>query len=312
MKNTQEQIKEIFNTHFPKYADHLDFIDKLGCADPNGMCWKFNKNRRTIYQFLPLPLPKSPAEFIFICKEPSTPWARGTSDAYDKVIKKQYMNFISGERKNNKLDIMITAFRNVFMDKSIFITDMSKCAIDTNVADDFGFKDNLSHRYICCSPYLQWELKKLAVDNPAIFLVGRNYFFAEWFRRKYPEMKNDGLNDITCFNKFLVDVVRLKVDDQKITMLPHYSIRFSCPEYILRMLKSDKVGIQKEIKDGLSDLYQYYLDNFILTKNTTERIIRSINESIDAESNKELSDSIILLYLLYKNEFELVKKSMES
>jgi len=308
MRSTQEQIKEIFNSHFSKYSSQLDFVDKLGCADPNGMCWKFNKNSKTIYQFLPVPIPKLPSEFIFICKEPSTPWAKGTTDAFNKVLKKQYMNFISGERKNNKLDIMITAFRNVFRDKSILITDMSKCAIDTNVADDFGFKDNLVHRYKCCAPYLKWEFKKLAVSSPNIFIVGKNYFFREWYRRKYPEKKNDLVDDITYFKEFLINEVDESIDAKKIYMLPHYSIRFSCPDYILRMLNEDKLKIQKEIKEGLSDLYAYYLENFILTQNIKDSIQGSITDSGKVQSETELSDSNILLYSIYKYEFEIARK----
>ena len=309
MNNTQEQIKEIFSTHFPKYSDQLDFIDKLGCNQ--GMCEKFNNNRKFIYQFLPLPVPKSPSEYIFICKEPSTPWAKGTTDAYNKVINKQYMNFISGDRKNNRLDIMITAFRKTFRDRTILITDMSKCAIDTNVADDFGFKENLQHRYSCCAPYLKWEFAKLTTTNPKIFIVGKNYFFVEWYKRKFPEKKNEEQDDVFYFNRFLNDEVKEEVMMDKIFMLPHYSIRFSCPDYILKLLKKDKTKVQKEINEGLKKLYHYYLDNFTLTRNVEKSIKNSLNNIDNTEVKNDLSDSNILLYLLYTNEFEIARERWE-
>ena len=309
MKSTQEQIKEIFNKHFQKYSSKLNFIENLGCN--SGMCLKFNNNRKFIYQFLPTPIPKSLTEYIFICKEPSIQWAVGTTDAFNKVINYQYMNFISAVRKNNKLDILISAFRNVYGDKPILITDMSKCAIDLEVADDFGFKDNLVHRYECCSPYLKWEIENLAVSNPNVFIVGKNYFFMEWYKRKFPESNNDEANNIICFEKFLNKTVDVNITTERIFMLPHYSIRFSCPDYILRMLRKDKLDIQKEINDGLIKLYHYYLDNFILTKNIEESIKSSLSNSVTADAEKELSDSVILLYLLYKNEFEIARDQWE-
>jgi hypothetical protein len=306
MKNTKEQIKEIFTKHFPEYSNKLNFIDKLGCD--RGMCKKFNDNRKFIYQFLPVPIPKSPVEYIFICKEPSTPWAKGTTDAYDKVLKKQYMNFVSVDPKNKRLDIMIAAFRKVFGAKSILITDMSKCALDTNIADKFGFKENLEHRYNCCAPYLYWEFKNLTVSNPNIFIVGKNYFFIEWYKRKYQSDYSGGESDVLYFKKFLDDEVKINIDTNKVSMLPHYSIRFSCPEYILKMLKIDTAEIEIEINSGLKDLYKYYLYHFILTKNLENSIDHEFSDMNLVKSKEGYSDSLILLYMLYKNEFETAKE----
>lgn len=306
MKSTQEQIKEIFNTHFAQYSDKFGFIDELGCD--KGMCAKFNNNRKFIYQYLPVPVPKSPAEFIFICKEPSTPWAKGTRDAFDKVFSEQYMNFITGDLRNGKLDIMILAFRKVFNNKSILITDMSKCAINTDAADELGLKDNLTHRYICCSPYLQWELTNLSIDNPNIFIVGKNYFFAELFLKKNPEVKVHSEEDIKYFINFLKEVVKVNVAADKVYMIPHYSIRISCPDYLLRMLKINKDEVEREIKTGMCDLFNYYLSNFIFTQKIKEEIKLKL-ESIEEWCNqKSFSNSSVLLYLLYKNEFEIAKE----
>lgn len=326
MKSSKDQIREIL-TKQNNYTS-LNFVNELECNKVDGMCFEYSNNNKNLYQYLPNPLPKQKADFIFICKEPSAGWASSSEDAFNKVNSKGYMNFISGFMKKDEfgnytknitgdyvinalagIDIMILAFISVFDNQSIYLTDMSKCAMSTKDADELKKKDKegklLKHRYECCAPFLKWELENLASKDKRIFFVGKNYFFDDWKKKNSISMEKQ----LTPEMVFLKNIV--KYETSKINFLPHYAIQFSCPEYMLRLLE-DKTKIENakiKIKEGVLVLLDYYLANFELSNSIQDDINQSKSTLSDKIDKLKITNSHILLYLIYVNEFKNSKNN---
>lgn len=329
-KSTKDQIQRYINNYRKDIKP--DFIGKLGCDNSNGMCNEYNsikkEESKNIYQFLPIPFPKKDAEYVFICKEPSAGWAKDSGDAYEKANIKGYMNFISGLIKRNKksgdiikdkkgnsslsglhgIDIMILAFQKVFNNKSIYLTDMSKCAMNINEADRLKQKSkdekfDLEHRYDCCSPYLKWELENIAIKDPIVFLVGKNYYFNYWNKKNKPQSECD----ITSEKRYFNEIVKYKTN--KMFPIPHYAIQFSCPEYILSLLedKSKTENANTFISEERVNLLKYYKENFILSEYVENDIEQSIQIVENSKNNIAVSSSHTLLFLIYENEFAKIK-----
>jgi hypothetical protein len=308
-QNTKEQIKELLTMY--KGEGSYEFIKELKCDE--GMCKHYrdkSKEEKKIYQYLPNPLPKVKVKYIFIGKEPSTPWAGNEKDvALKKVMENGYMNFGFGDTNYLKIYIMLMAFQSVFGDKAFYLTDLSKCAINTNDADNLGKKDGPDHRYICCAPFLNWELNSLAAKNSHIFLVGKTDFFNKWHKR---EGYGKGIDEFNSFQKFLETKVKIDhISSQRIYQIPHYSIRFPCPDVTLRLLSNDKVevkNVEENIRSNFKPLLQFCKDKFIFSLNIRENIEKLIKDNDDKITKSKITDSLILLFLLYKNEFKLAKE----
>jgi len=321
MKSSKDQIKEILSKQ--NNYTNLNFVNELECNKVDGMCFEYSYNNKNLYQYLPNPLPKQKADFIFICKEPSAGWASSSEDAFNKVNSRGYMNFISGFMKKDEfgnytknktgdyvinalagIDIMILAFISVFDNQSIYLTDMSKCAMSTKDADELKKKDKegklLKHRYECCVPFLKWELENLASKDKTIFFVGKNYFFDDWKKKNSINKEKE----LTPEMVFLNNIV--KYETSKINFLPHYAIQFSCPEYMLRLLE-DKSRIEvakRKISEGILVLLEFYLSNFELSDPIKDDIALS-KSSLRKDVNKlNITNSHKLLYLIYENEFK--------
>lgn len=326
--DTQAQIRKYINDF--KKDENLDFINKLGCNDPDGMCNEYNsnkKNNKKIYQHLPKPFPKKEAKFIFISKEPSVAWADTQGNAYQKAYEYKFMGFISGFIKKSKktgefvkdkngkykltgigdIAIMMMAFLNVFGEKSSYLTDMSKCAMSVIDADRMNHLNidgkSLKHRYECCNPFLKWELEKLAVKDPVIFLVGKNYYFDYWDKKSKDEIKFD----ISFEKRYFKEIVGCNTN--KIYSIPHYSIQFSCPDFILNLLnsKSRVEKAEKIISKERVPLLEYYLKNFDLSKYVIDDINNSIKIIKNSRIDFKVTPSQTLLYLIYENEFAKIK-----
>ncbi len=117
-----ELIKTNFNTTDIE-KEHLK--NSLKCSED--ICGKYNqkiidRENNFIYCYLPLPYPNltnnEKVSHFFICKEPSTGWAKGKQEiAIEKVKNNENINFIGREIKLSKLHILFIAFFRVFKDK---------------------------------------------------------------------------------------------------------------------------------------------------------------------------------------------------
>lgn len=267
-----ELIKNNFNT---TDIEKEQLRNSLKCGED--ICGKYNqkiidRENNFIYCYLPLPYPNltnnEKVSHFFICKEPSTGWAKGKQEiAIDKVKNNENINFIERKIKLSKLQILFIAFFQVFKDK-FYITDLSKCAI--NRSDVIKLKLENLKRYECCESLIKYEINKFANENTTFCLIGDNH--------------NESR-------------LRAEIGNRKIINLPHYAIRIPCPDYVNKMvsyyandLKLE--AVKEEIKKGFDNLTSNLKNNFIL------------NFDLTTVEIKKISDTNVMLYLIYKSCFE--------
>ncbi len=123
----------------------------------------FAKKNGEIY--VPNIVPESPADYIFICMEPSLgEWAKNRDDAESK-LRDGFRNFLDGFNTM----ILHYAIRNYLCkdNQTYHITDLSKGAMLVKDADNNRIK-----RYENWYPLLLHEMNLVAFSNVMVFAIG--------------------------------------------------------------------------------------------------------------------------------------------
>lgn len=340
-----EILKNLSNNN---YLDHN--LKGLGCDNKDGMCYYYNNKYKGIYQYLPIPLPKKKVNIFLICKEPSIGWAENQNDAKSKVHNSGYQNFIACDlfdlkpNEINKINKSIKKNRNIIIEKpikgvnviftallsayyakynykpSVYITDLSKCAMDVKEADNMViYKEGnkvitkekktqkqlpLLHRYGCCSNFLKWEIENISLlENTQFIFVGKTSYFA---------IQNKSKEKYQLLLKNFLKGINEKIDTNKVTHIPHYALQ-NVPISLLDLFydsDEDIIKAKDEIKDIFLnlDIYKYYSTNFYFSDENEKALKRSIDNlsKYKNEINIRVSNISLILYAIYKKHFEKI------
>ncbi|MEL7244930.1 MAG: hypothetical protein AAGM40_21710 [Cyanobacteria bacterium J06573_2] len=136
----------------------------------------FAKENHEIY--VPNIVPDSPADYIFICMEPSLgEWAKNHDDAESK-LREGFRNFLDGFNTM----ILHYAIQNYLCkdNQTYHITDLSKGAMLVKEADN-----NRIQRYENWYPLLLHEMNLVASTNAKVFAIG-NHVINFLKRQQFP------------------------------------------------------------------------------------------------------------------------------
>jgi hypothetical protein len=225
------------------------------------------------------------------------------------------------EKPIKGVNTLMTALIKTFIGKynyepSIYITDLSKCAMDVNDANKMLIDDKgkrvkhkerdkaLLHRYICCNNFLKWEIENLSnLNNTHFVFVGKTSFFS---------LLNKGKEKYkTLLENYIYNLNR-NIDCGKISYVPHYALQ-NVPISLLEIFYDSDEDIEnakEEMKQAFLkiDICKYYDNNFYFSKEKKNELRESIEnlKKYPKSLSVKASNISLILYTIYKKHFEKI------
>ncbi|MCB2206235.1 hypothetical protein KQI65_15940 [bacterium] len=265
----KRRTKSQFSANFDlkKYAEvvrgHYNTTIKPNCLSSG--CLEYlrkNTDGKGVYYFLPNPKPQSlPVRHFIICHEPST--QRGSYFDAMSEVQKGNRNFHPAKRDG--LLVFMLALMHATSGQ-VYMTDLSKCAMKSSEPTK---EETRILRYSNCQPLLEYELDSYTDSRTRYYLLGTEKFI-----------------------EYLPSDLQ-----EKVNLLPHYSLRLSVPQYLWKILG-------KKLQSETTKQYNSALDAFdtwyIKQLETNDYMMKNIRGVLRrCRDSEEISHTALFNFYMY-------------